>query len=39
MASNYSKPLAAVMLKDGKAHLIRSRQTLDDLIRGELIPA
>ena len=40
MASNYnSKPLAAeVLLQNGKPHLIRSRQTLDDLIRGETIP-
>ena len=40
MGSNYnSKPLAAeVLIRDGKAHLIRSRQTFDDLIRGEVIP-
>ena len=40
MASNYnSKPLAAeVLLKEGQAHLIRSRQTLEDLTRGEAIP-
>lgn len=39
MASNYnSKPLAAeVLIENGKAHLIRRRQTLDDLIRGEAI--
>jgi len=41
MASNYnSKPLAAeVLVQEGQPHLIRSRQTLDDLIRGETIPA
>lgn len=40
MGSNYnSKPLAAeVLLKDGKAHLIRARQTPEDLTRGEVIP-
>ena len=37
MASNYnSRPLAAEILVDGtEAHVIRERQTLDDLIRGE----
>ena len=41
MASNYnSKPLAAeVLIQNGQPHLIRSRQTLDDLIRGEAIPS
>jgi len=41
MASNYnSKPLAAeVLIDQGRPHLIRSRQTLDDLVRGEVIPA
>ena len=41
MASNYnSKPLAAeVLLTAGQPHLIRARQTLDDLVRGEQIPA
>jgi diaminopimelate decarboxylase len=41
MASNYnSKPLAAeVLIDQGRPHLIRSRQTLDDLTRGEIIPA
>jgi diaminopimelate decarboxylase len=41
MASNYnSKPLSAeVLIQDGQPQLIRSRQTLDDLIRGEMIPA
>ncbi len=41
MGSNYnSKPLAAeVLLKNGQAHLIRARQTPEDLTRGEAIPA
>lgn len=41
MASNYnSKPLAAeVLLDEGEAHLIRARQTSDDILRGERIPA
>jgi diaminopimelate decarboxylase len=40
MASNYnSKPFAAeVLIENGQANLIRSRQTLDDLVRGEVIP-
>ncbi|HEX7378064.1 MAG TPA: diaminopimelate decarboxylase [Pirellulales bacterium] len=40
MGSNYnSKPLAAeVLLRDGIAHLIRRRQTTEDLLRGEQIP-
>ncbi len=40
MGSNYnSKPLAAeVLLRNGQAHLIRQRQTFDDIIRGETIP-
>jgi diaminopimelate decarboxylase len=40
MGSNYnSKPLAAeVLIHDGQAHLIRRRQTFDDLVRGETIP-
>lgn len=40
MGSNYnSKPLAAeLLLRNGKAHLIRERQTLEDLTRGESIP-
>jgi diaminopimelate decarboxylase len=40
MGSNYnSKPLSAeVLITDGKAELIRARQTFDDLIRGERIP-
>jgi diaminopimelate decarboxylase len=41
MASNYnSKPLVAeVLIEDGQDHLIRRRQSLDDLIRDEQIPA
>jgi diaminopimelate decarboxylase len=41
MGSNYnSKPLAAeVLIHGGKAHLIRKRQSLDDLTRDEIIPA
>ena len=40
MASNYnSRPLVAEVLVEGSsAHLIRERQTLDDLIRGEHVP-
>ena len=40
MGSNYnSKPLAAeVMLQDGKAQLIRARQTFEDIVRREVIP-
>ncbi len=40
MGSNYnSKPLAAeVLIKNSVAHLIRARQTFEDLIRGERIP-
>jgi len=39
MGSNYnSKPLAAeVLIDEGDAHLIRSRQTFEDLIRGERV--
>lgn len=41
MGSNYnSRPLAAEVLIDaGQPHLIRRRQTFDDLIRGEEIPS
>lgn len=41
MASNYnSKPLAAeVLIQNGKPHLVRARQSVDDLVRGESIPA
>jgi len=40
MGSNYnSKPLAAeVLIEDGRAHLIRRRQTFDDMIRQEVFP-
>lgn len=40
MASNYnSKPLAAeVLLEDGEAHLIRARQTPEEIYQGERIP-
>ena len=39
MASNYnSKPLPPeVLIQGGQPHLIRARQTSDDLIRGEVI--
>ena len=41
MSSNYnSKPMAAeVLLDGGQAHLIRKRQTADDIIAGESIPS
>lgn len=41
MSSNYnSRPLLPEILVDGtSSHVIRSRQTLDDLIQGESIPA
>ncbi|MGI8982347.1 MAG: diaminopimelate decarboxylase [Pirellulaceae bacterium] len=40
MSSNYnSKPIAAeVLIQNGKAELIRERQTFEDIIRGERIP-
>jgi diaminopimelate decarboxylase len=40
MSSNYnSKPFAAeVLVQDGQAHLVRARQTLADLLRGEVLP-
>jgi diaminopimelate decarboxylase len=40
MASNYnSRPMPAEVLVDGaKAHLIRERQTPEDLVRGEHVP-
>jgi len=40
MGSNYnSKPFAPeVLVRNRQAHLIRARQTLDDLVRGETIP-
>ncbi|MBI2826445.1 MAG: diaminopimelate decarboxylase [Planctomycetia bacterium] len=41
MSSNYnSKPMAAeVLISGGQAHLVRKRQSFDDLVRGESIPA
>jgi diaminopimelate decarboxylase len=41
MGSNYNtKPLAAEVLLDGdKAHLVRRRQTFEDIIAGEMIPS
>ena len=41
MGSNYnSRPLAAeVLIHEGRAHLVRRRQTFEDLVRGEIIPA
>ena len=40
MASNYnSKPLAAeVLVTNGRPHLVRARQTFEDIIRGEVLP-
>ena len=40
MGSNYnSKPIAAeVLIVEGQPHLVRRRQTLDELIAGESIP-
>ncbi len=40
MGSNYNtKPLAAeVLIKDSHPHLIRARQSFEDIIRGERIP-
>jgi diaminopimelate decarboxylase len=40
MGSNYNaKPFAAeVLVRDDQAHLVRARQTPDDLLRGETIP-
>jgi len=40
MASNYNarcRP-AEVMVEDGQVHLVRKRETFEDLVRGELIP-
>ncbi len=41
MASNYnSKPLVAeVLIEDGTAKLVRKRQTVDDIVRGEVVPS
>jgi diaminopimelate decarboxylase len=40
MSSNYNaKTLPAeVLIREGKAHLVRARQSLSDLVRGESIP-
>ena len=40
MASNYNASLrpAVVLVRDGKAHLIRRRETYDDLMRAEVWP-
>ena len=40
MGSNYnSKPMAAeVLVENGKANLVRTRQTFEDIVRGEVIP-
>ena len=41
MSSNYnSKPMAAeVLIRDSSAHLIRQRQSYEDLMHGEVIPS
>lgn len=41
MASNYnSRPrVPEVLVKDGEVHVIRARETYDDLVRGETVPA
>jgi diaminopimelate decarboxylase len=41
MASNYnSRPrVPEVLVKDGEVHVIRERETYEDLVRGESIPA
>ncbi len=41
MASNYnSRPrVPEVLVKDGEVHVIRTRESYDDLVRGESIPA
>ena len=41
MASNYnSRPrVPEVLVKDGEIHVIRARETYEDLIRGEAVPA
>jgi diaminopimelate decarboxylase len=40
MGSNYnSRPLAAeALIHEGRAYLVRERQTFEDLVRGEIIP-
>ena len=41
MASNYnSRPrVPEVLIKDGEIHVIKTRETYDDLVKGETIPA
>ena len=41
MASNYnSRPrVPEVLVKDNEVHVIRARESYDDLVRGETIPA
>ncbi len=41
MASNYnSRPrVPEVLIKDKEIHLIKARETYDDLVKGEAIPA
>jgi diaminopimelate decarboxylase len=41
MASNYnSRPrVPEVLIKDGETHVIKTRETYDDLVKGETIPA
>ena len=41
MASNYnSRPrVPEVLIKDGEIHVIKARETYDDLVKGETIPA
>jgi diaminopimelate decarboxylase len=41
MSSNYNSKLfaAEVLVSDGKAHLVRARQSYQDLIRLESIPS
>jgi diaminopimelate decarboxylase len=39
MASNYNSRLkpAEVLFKDGKGHLIRERETFDDILRNQIV--
>jgi len=41
MASNYnSRPrVPEVLVKDSEVHVVRARESYDDLVRGETIPA
>ncbi|MFV1967301.1 MAG: diaminopimelate decarboxylase [Pirellulaceae bacterium] len=41
MGSNYNSKLTAaeVLIRDGQTHLVRARQTYEDLMRGESIPS